>query len=126
MKGYGKELILDIHECDVSKFNKKDIEKYLKELCELIDMVREDLHWWEYSPETLSQEEYDKLPPHLKGVSCCQFIQTSNIVIHTLEELKCVYFNIFSCKNFKSGDAAEFTKKFFGGKIVNKHTIYRK
>jgi S-adenosylmethionine/arginine decarboxylase-like enzyme len=124
MKGYGKELILDIHECDVSKFNKKDIKKYLVELCKLIDMEREDLHWWEFND--LTKEEYDALPPHLKGISCVQFIRTSNIVIHTLEELKCVFINIFSCKNFKAEDAYKYTKEFFSGKIVSKTCLYRK
>ena len=42
---YGKELILDLHECDPSKFNRKDLEQFCIELCELIDMNREEIHY---------------------------------------------------------------------------------
>jgi len=60
MKNYGKELILDIHECGVSKFNRKDIEEYCIQLCDLIDMVREKIHFWDY--EGVPEEEKPKLP----------------------------------------------------------------
>ena len=94
---YGKELIIDLHDCDVSKFNRKDIEKFLIELCDdVIDMERADLNWWDYENDP---EEYEKAPPHLKGISCVQFITTSSIVIHTLE-IGDAYINIFSCKDF--------------------------
>ena len=45
---FGQELILDLHSCDNLTFTRKSIRKYLVELCKLIDMEREDLHWWDY------------------------------------------------------------------------------
>ncbi len=118
MNSYGKELILDLHNCNPEKFNRKDIEQYFKILCdEKIDMVRCDLHWWDYEDE--EQEVYDNAPVHLKGTSAVQFIQTSDIVIHTLDDLKRVYMNIFSCKDFDSDVAREFTEETFEGKTVN-------
>ena len=120
---YGKELILDIHNCNVAKFNRKDIEAYLVELCdEVIDMERADLHWWDYEDEP---EEYAKAPAHLKGISCVQFIMTSTIVIHSLEDLGKIFIDIFSCKNFSIEDVEKFTSEFFKGKIVNKMAIDR-
>ena len=120
---YGKELILDIHHCDISKFNRKDIEAYLVELCdEVIDMERADLHWWDYEDEP---EEYAKAPAHLKGISCVQFIMTSTIVIHSLEDLGKIFIDIFSCKNFSIEDVEKFTSEFFKGKIVNKMAMDR-
>jgi S-adenosylmethionine/arginine decarboxylase-like enzyme len=121
---YGKELILDIHDCDVSKFNRKDIEAYLVELCDdVIDMQRADLHWWDYEDE--DQEDYDAAPSHLKGTSCVQFITTSDIVIHSLDDLKKIFINIFSCKDFNSIETSLFTEKFFGGKIAKMNVFTR-
>jgi S-adenosylmethionine/arginine decarboxylase-like enzyme len=120
---YGKELVLDIHNCDISKFNREDIEAYLKELCNnVIDMERADLHWWDYQDDP---EYYAEAPPHLKGTSCVQFIMTSTIVIHTLEDLGKVFINIFSCKTFSVEDAEKFTAEFFKGKVVNREVIDR-
>ena len=118
MNSYGKELILDLHNCNSEKFNRKDIAQYFKILCdEKINMERCDLHWWDYEDE--EQEVYDNAPAHLKGTSAVQFIQTSDIVIHTLDDLKRVYVNIFSCKDFDSVVAREFTEETFEGKTVN-------
>ena len=63
--------------------------------------------------------------PHLKGTTAVQFIMTSNIVIHTLDLMGNVYINIFSCKEFDPEDAAEFTAKWFKGKVVNSQVIDR-
>jgi len=43
---YGKELIMDLHECDVTKFNKPSIDKFFVELAELTDMELCARHWW--------------------------------------------------------------------------------
>jgi len=124
MKGYGKELILDIHNCDVSKFNRIDIEKYIAILCcsKVIDMQREDLHWWDYEEDP---EGYKEAPSHLKGVSCVQFIRTSTITIHSLVDLKKIFVNIFSCKDYDAEMATVFTEKYFGGKVETYEVIAR-
>ena len=120
---YGKELILDVHNCDSTTFTRKSIRKYFKELCVLIDMERCDLHWWDdygLPPEECQTE------PHLKGTSAVQFILTSNITIHTLDLLGNVYVNIFSCKDFDAKKAKRFTHEFFGGKIIQSILVVRK
>jgi len=122
MKNYGKELILDLHDCDPSTFTRRSIKEFFKELCELIDMEREKLVWWDYKG---LPKEYAIAPPHLKGISAVQFIKTSNITVHTLEELKRIYINIFSCKTFKESDVWEFAKKWFKGTIVNFAVVNR-
>ncbi len=122
MEKYGKELIMDIHECNSSTFNRQSIKQYFQELCILIKMEKAKLSWWDdYGiPEDEQQSE-----PHLKGTSAVQFILTSTIVIHTLDLLGAVYVNIFSCKDFDPEVAADFTSKWFEGKIVNSHVIER-
>jgi len=122
-KPYGKELILDLHNCDPKRFKRVTIKKFFRELCELIDMQRCELFWWD--DYGLSKEER-QTEPHLKGTSAIQFIMTSNITIHTLDILKSVYLNIFSCKDFNAKKAAQFSRNFFGGKIVNQVVIKRK
>lgn len=119
---YGKELIIDIHNCDDSKFTRKEIRKYFRELCKLIDMRAEKLCWWDDHglPQELCQKE-----AHTKGTSAVQFILTSNITIHTLDILKNVYINIFSCKEFDCNLAKDFSEKWFKGKIVNSQIIKR-
>ena len=121
-KNYGKELILDIHDCDTSTFTRKSIEEFCIELCKLIKMQREDLHFWD--DEGLPPEEKQTLP-HTSGISAVQFILTSNITIHALDILKRVYVNIFSCKDFDTKVAKDFTKKWFKGKIITNHVIDR-
>lgn len=122
MKSYGKELILDLHDCDASLFTREKIELYFVKLCELIDMERCDLHFWD---DLDVPEEEQQTEAHTKGTSAVQFILTSNITIHTLDELGKVFVNIFSCKDFDAEVARNFTKEFFEGRIVSCHVIPR-
>ncbi|MBU4000664.1 S-adenosylmethionine decarboxylase [Patescibacteria group bacterium] len=123
MKPYGKELILDLHHCDSGRFTRKNIRNYFRKLCELIDMERCKLSWWDdYGLPT----EECQTEPHLKGTSAIQFILTSNITIHTLDLLNNAYINIFSCKDFDADAAMKFSADWFKGEIVNSHLIERK
>ena len=122
MDTYGKELILDIHDCDVKTFTRASIEKYCKELCKLINMARCDFYFWDFEDDP---EGYAKAPDHIKGISAIQFITTSNITIHSLDELKRIYINIFSCKHFDGITARDFTKTWFHGRAVKCEVIDR-
>ncbi len=122
MKSYGKELILDLHKCDPETFTRESIEEYFIELCELIDMERCELFWWDDVgvPEGEKQTE-----AHLKGTSAVQFIMTSNITIHALDLMGNVYLNIFSCKDFNGSSAMVFSEKWFKGHVASHHIIER-
>lgn len=122
MENYGIELILDLHGCDPATFTRKSIRKYFKELCVLIDMERGKLTWWDdlYTPEEEKETE-----PHLVGTSAVQFIKTSNITIHTLDIMRRVYLNIFTCKEFDPEAAKSFTKEWFSGRVVNTQIVKR-
>ncbi len=106
---FGKELILDLYDCDIDKFTHESIEEYLIQLCILIDMERADLHFWEYD----DPDEKAAAPAHLDGISAVQFITTSNITIHTLEKVSECYINLFSCKDYDKDAATDFTLKYF-------------
>jgi S-adenosylmethionine/arginine decarboxylase-like enzyme len=122
MENYGKELIIDLHQCNAEKFNRKDLKRYFVELCELIDMQRAKLTWWD---DYNVPEDQKQTQPHTTGTSAVQFILTSNITIHTLDILKNVYINIFSCKEFDDKAALKFTASFFEGLVVQNLTIDR-
>jgi S-adenosylmethionine/arginine decarboxylase-like enzyme len=107
---YGIELILDLHGCDASKFTRKSISQYFEELCILIDMQREELHFWD---DIGVPDEEKQTSPHTQGTSAVQFILTSSIVIHTLDQLEAVYINIFSCKFYDPKVAEKFSVEWF-------------
>jgi S-adenosylmethionine decarboxylase len=125
MDTYGKELILDLHDCKPDKdgrFTRGLIEVFMEELCDAIDMERHDLHFWDYEGE---EDEYQEAPTHLRGTSAIQFITTSNVTIHTLDDMRRVYLNIFSCKDFDAEVAKRKAVDMFGGKIVQAKEMNR-
>jgi len=111
MEKFGVELILDLHDCDTSTFTRESISRYLEDLCKLIDMKREELYFWD---DIDVPEEERQASPHTQGTSAVQFILTSSIVIHTLDQLSSIYINIFSCKEFDPKLAEKFTVDWFG------------
>lgn len=119
---YGKELVLDLYDCDVSTFNRRSIKDWLDKLCEQIDMVQEDLYFWDYEDEP---EEKASAPTHLVGTSAVQFISTSDIVIHTLNRVSECYINLFTCKEFDVAKVLGFTLKWFGSSKYEYQVIER-
>lgn len=107
----GKELILDIHNCNVKRFSRESLEAFFKLLCCVIDMERTELFFWEYSDEDPIKTE------HLAGLSAVQFIKTSNITVHTFDNSGKICINLFSCKDFDTVVAKEFIENYFEGKI---------
>lgn len=120
---YGKSIAVDLHNCNVSLFNRRDLKKFVKALCVYIDMTPAKLVWWDYGADEQSKAE---APPHLKGVSMVQFIETSTIVIHTLDDLKAAYVDLFSCGGFDGEAAARFMAEYFEGDIVTFNEVVRK
>jgi len=122
-EAYGQELILDLHGCSSSRFTRPQIEEFFEELCELIDMEKCDLHFWDDVGVSAGERQTD---PKTKGTSAVQFILTSTIVIHTLDLMKAAYVNIFSCKEFDTDEAAKFTAEWFGSKEWTANVVIRR
>ena len=120
---YGQELILDLHGCDVSTFNRESLDKYFEKLCVAIKMEKCERYFWD---DVGVPEEERQTSPHTKGTSAVQFILTSTIVIHTLELMAAVYVNIFSCKRYDPAMAEKITKDWFGARECKSHFIERK
>lgn len=109
---YGFELILDLHGCDPATFTRSSLDEFLTKLCQVIDMEKCEIHFWD--DVGVPSEEQQTLP-QTKGTSAVCFILTSTIVVHTLDLLKAVYVNVFSCKAFDPDVAQKFTEEWFAG-----------
>ncbi len=112
--GYGNELILDLHGCDVETFTRESIKDYLRKLCDLLGATREKLEWWDY--EGYPEEDADA-PPHMRGRSVVQFISKSTVVMHTLEHNATLYVNVFSCGEVDGVLVEDLTAAHFGGHV---------
>lgn len=121
-KPYGYELIMDLHGCDASKFNRTSLDNYFEKLCNAIGMKKCERYFWD---DVGLPEEKKQTSPYTKGSSAVQFILTSSIVIHTLNLLKAVYVNIFSCKDFDEKIAEQITKEWFGANVCRSRFIER-
>ncbi|MDQ1352157.1 MAG: hypothetical protein QG657_2463 [Acidobacteriota bacterium] len=121
-KPYGFELIMDLHGCDVSTFNRESLDNYFETLCKAIDMQKCERYFWD---DFGLPPELQQTSPHAKGTSAVQFILTSSIVIHTLDLLGAVYINIFSCKPFDRKITEQITTEWFGAKECKSHFIER-
>lgn len=122
-KPYGHELILDLHGCDTSLFNRDDLARFFRLLCKRIDMKPEDLHFWDDVGVSPAERQTE---PHTKGTSAVQFILTSTIVVHALDLTGKVFVNVFSCKAFDAADAESFCVEFFRAEsVANRAVIER-
>jgi len=119
---YGYELILDLHGCDRSTFNRPSLREFFKKLCTQIEMKRCKLHFWD---DAGLPAEQCQTSPHTKGTSAVQFILTSSVVIHTLDLLDAAYVNIFSCKLFDPIAAEQLTREWFAAKECRSRFIPR-
>lgn len=117
---YGKSLSLDLHDCDPALFNRRDLKKFVRDLCTCIDMTPAKLVFWDYRYSPFAKRS---APPHLKGTSLVQFIETSTITIHTLDDLRAVYIDLFSCKDFNAAVVITFARAWFGGQWVVNSSI---
>ena len=107
---YGFELILDLHGCNSATFTRAHVDKYFTILCDLMKMEKCEVHFWDDVGVPIEERQTS---PQTKGTSAVCFILTSTIVVHTLDKLKAVYVNIFSCKEFDPPAAAELTENWF-------------
>lgn len=116
---YGKELILDLHNCDPATFTRSIIEEFLTECCEIMEVQQCELHFWDDIGVPLEECQTD---PKTKGTTAVQFLLQSNITIHTIDLLKSVYINCFSCKVWTNSIVSKLiclAKETFKGEIVH-------
>jgi S-adenosylmethionine/arginine decarboxylase-like enzyme len=120
-ENYGQELILDFHEVPSDFFTDKNVRHFAESLCDEIGMRRGPIVCWgqDKALKTMSRPKAD-------GISVCQFLYESSIVVHAIDELHKVFVNVFSCKSFDADTAIKFAKENISGKIVSIHNMIRK
>lgn len=119
---YGKELIIDLHDCNVDWFTKDHLRQYFEDLAELTKMeLVGDPQW--FTMEDLPSDAVNS--PHLNGISVVQFISTSNFTIHALYDGR-MYLNVFTCKDFDPELVLDFTTSYFEGEVKNVEVVTRK
>ena len=108
---------LDIRDCKLELITDKAyVERYAKELCDLIGMKR-------FGEPTVVHFGEDE---HVEGFSLTQLIETSLVSGHFANVSKSVYIDIFSCKVYDPFVAAKFTQEFFGGTDYDINVLFRK
>jgi S-adenosylmethionine decarboxylase len=116
-KIFGKELVIDLFDCDIEIISsKKKLKEFIVKICQLIKMKR-------YGEPFI--EKFGLSKDFTVGYSIVQLIETSSITGHFSEFWKSSYINIFSCKNFSEKKATAFTKKFFKAKRMKVKTLIR-
>lgn len=111
---WGKHLIIDMDGCNAKTNNESDIIVFNKMLVEKLNMVGVGDP---YIKRTGTSDA-------LKGWSCVQFIETSNITGH-YNDARDVYLDVFSCQDFTESEVADFVIEFFEPKSIQTTTIYR-
>jgi len=86
--------------------DKKSIEQFVYQLCDLIDMKR-------FGECQIVHFGQDK---KVEGFSMTQLIETSLISGHFANASNTVYLDVFSCKFYEPREIAEFATSFFKGK----------
>ena len=111
---WGFHLIVNAGGCDSDAIRSpKAIKQFVKKLVPAIDMI------------AYGQPQVVRFGPEGNvGYSLHQFIYTSNISAHFVEETNEMYLDIFSCKPFKPSDAMRVVKEVF--KPETYETMYLK
>lgn len=109
-KPWGRSVCIDCYHCDAESI--RDAEKiklFTRQLVERIQMKA-------FGPCHVVHFGQDE---RIAGFSMFQLIETSCISAHFANQSQAAYIDIFSCKNFKANDAAEFCKQFFKARTVH-------
>lgn len=115
---FGKELILDLYECNLATISSgEEIKKFVIELCDNV------IHMKRYGEALIPHFGHES--PISSGYSLVQLIETSSVTAHFSEYKKSVYLNIFSCAPYDEKITEEFCKNFFGAKSVKSRLVHR-
>lgn len=112
---WGKSFHIDLIECDSAALtNEAGLKRFIGELIKRINMVA-------HGPCYI--DKFGDGP--LYGMSAMQFIKTSSITVHCDDKGGRAFVDIFSCKDFDTDIALEYTKEYFGSTKVKTTTLDR-
>lgn len=107
-KIYGKELSIDLYDCDPETIKSaKKLKEYVAKLCKVLEVKP-------FGPTTVKR--FALHIGHAAGYSLVQLIESSLLSGHFSEMWNRAYLNMFSCNDFDDKKAVDFAMKFFKAK----------
>ncbi len=104
-------MIIDLHDADVTKFNRDDLSTFLDVMCLSILKVEIcDRHFWDDVGVPAAERQTD---PKCVGTTVVQFLLFSNITIHALDMLGTAHINVFVCREFDIPAVIDYCRSFF-------------
>jgi S-adenosylmethionine/arginine decarboxylase-like enzyme len=108
---------VDLHGCNPGAIRDADkIRAFVAALCPRIDM----------RPFGACQVQYFGTSEEVAGFSMTQFVETSLISGHFVDQTNAVYLDIFACKYFEAEAAARYAADFFEAADHSLHVLLRK
>lgn len=115
-KAWGVACSFDIYDCNPDTIRDADeIKRFVRELCELIDMRR----FGDTVVVNFGEDE------RVAGFSMTQLIETSLISAHFANASNATYLDVFSCKPYDPSVVEKFALEFFGGSRCVTHVNLR-
>lgn len=114
-KYYGKHLLLTAINCNDNLLEISEIDHFLKELVPAIDMVAYG------EPVVARFGEGEEV-----GISAVQLIITSAIMIHTNDQARDMYLDVFSCKWFDENMVISMVAEYFAPEDIKDNVILRR
>ena len=109
-EAWGIASSIDIYDCDPSLIrNADEIRRFVRELCDLIEMKR----FGDTMVVHFGEDE------RVAGYSMVQLIETSMISAHFANLTNAVYLDVFSCKSYDTEKVRRYAEKFFRGSRSN-------
>jgi S-adenosylmethionine/arginine decarboxylase-like enzyme len=112
---WGISTSVDLYNCDIRYMTDADyIRDTVIQLCDLIEMKRfgdcQIIHFGEGNKE---------------GFTMVQLIETSNLTAHFANDIKAIYFDIFSCKSYDPEKVSDFLARCFYSNEAKVHVTTR-
>lgn len=107
---YGRELILDLYNCNGHKYGWYPIEQFCNklyaelQLCAGLELGKGSHHWW---------RDMEGLGPNVKGIIAAHFMSIGIIVVRALYEMAAVCVNVSLNMEFDIARAKKFIVEWF-------------
>lgn len=112
---YGKHMMLTCESCNDDLLSLDAVSEFLKELADRIDMIR-------YGDPLVARfgEGIET------GISGVQLITTSALTVHTNDQTRDLYLDVFSCKWFDEQAVMDFVNSVFAPQDLTYQIVLRK
>ena len=111
---YGKHLIVTARGCNENLLDIPKVTEFMTTLVKKIDMV------------AFGDPVVARFGGGIEvGISGVQLIETSAIVIHTNDQARDLYLDVFSCKTFSETEALNFVQEVFNPTSTNYQVLMR-